>query len=1249
MNTSESSTSNNFQPYQLTKDHTWEVKANNRSYHTQIKEPYLLCFKKRKYADNEIKTSKYNVITFLPRNLFEQFQRIANFYFLLICILQSIPAISTLPWYTTMIPLTFVLAVTAVKDLIDDIARHKSDREINNRPCDVLVGKSFTVAKWKELQVGDVVCLKKDDFVPADLFLLSSTEPNSLCYVETAEIDGETNLKYRQALTITHNEVNTIEQLVQFDGRIICEEPNCDLHSFTGTLYWKNQEFSLNNEKILLRGCRMRNMEKCYGVVLFAGVDTKIMKNSGKYTLKKTRIEHLMNRVVLLVLLILGGVSFCLAVGAAVWHVNFGKKAAYFVTEPIDFSPGYQGFVSFWGYVIIINSILPMSLYVTFELLHVAQSCFINWDIKMYYAKSDTPAKARTTTLNEELGQIKYIFSDKTGTLTQNIMAFKKCSIGGRIYGNQYDDVNIAKVVDFSWNTFADGKLKFYDWSLLERIRSGDDPGAHEFFKLLAVCHTVMAEEKNGQLLYQAASPDEEALVTAARNFGFVFLSRTQNTITVSELGVQRTYTMLAMLDFNSCRKRMSVILKDSEGKIKLYSKGADAVIYERLQVNCPHNESTQMALDYFAAETLRTLCLAYKDVEENYYKDWSQRYHTASVALQNRGQLLEELYEEIETDLVLIGATAIEDKLQDGVPETIQSLKEADIKIWVLTGDKKETAINIGYSCKLLSDQMVLFEGRDINTVLEKLQKNNYRYKDINVATVSAAISCSEQPDVLSCDNKALIITGSFLDEFIRCPKQSKRKNQSCWKLRTTINPEIKEDVDCEEETYERAFVELACQCQAVICCRVTPKQKAMVVQLVKKYKSAITLAIGDGANDVNMLKMAHIGVGISGQEGMQAVLSSDYSLGQFRYLERLLLVHGRWAYIRICKFLRYFLYKTFAFSFVQIWFSFFNGFSGLSVFEKWCITFYKVIYSWLPVLALGVLDQDRSDSLSTKNPKLYKIGQRNELFNYRIFLITLFHGLLSSMLLFFIPYGAFMELVGKDGTTFSDYQSLSVTIGTAVVLTVNIEVMLEVSYWTVPTALSIIISVGAYFCNTLLTQSTALTQLNPNMFQFHGAAENTFRQPYIWLTILLTVAVNLIPSITIQLLWGVFGSEDAGRATYEDPNKGDPMPDNQATHFRRDSTQRRSAYAFSQDKGYADLITSGASIRKKRPASGANTNSSAQTVPKQEKVVAQERGNCAKTAGGRQPAQEEVYCTANIIPMEEAIMQHHWKIHSS
>ncbi|XP_078280271.1 phospholipid-transporting ATPase IC [Rhinoraja longicauda] len=1183
MNSSESSVSSTFESHHLENDNFWEVKANNTSYNAGIKERTSFLFKKRKYADNKIRTSKYTILTFLPLNLFEQFQRVANFYFLLICILQTIPAIATLPWFTTMIPLTMVLAVTAVKDIIDDVARHRNDSVINNRQCEVLKGKGFTFVTWKELEVGDVVCLKKDDFVPADLFLLSSSEPNSLCYVETAEIDGETNLKFRQALSVTHDKVNTLDQLAKFDGRIICESPNCDLHSFIGTLYWQNQEYSIDNEKILLRGCRIRNAEKCYGVVIFAGVDTKIMRNSGRYTLKKTTIELIMNRVVTLVLLLLVVMSIGLAIGAVIWDAKLGVDMHYLGTKS-KINLGYEGFLAFWSYIILLNSILPMSLYVTFELLHVAQSFFIKWDLEMYCEESDTPANARTTTLNEELGQIKFIFSDKTGTLTQNILAFKKCCIDGQIYGNQYDDSVAATVADLSWNTYADGRLKFYDSSLVELIQSGDHPGVHNFFKLLALCHTVMVEEKDGQLIYQAASPDEGALASAARNYGYVFLSRTQDSITISELGVQKTYTVLAILDFTSGRKRMSVILKDSEGKIKLYSKGADTVIYERLQLSCPHRESTQIALDQFATETLRTLCLASKDVEENDFQDWSQRHQKATVALQNREHLLEALYEEIETNLVLVGATAIEDKLQIRVPETIQNLKKADIKIWVLTGDKKETAINVGYSCRLLSDQMEIFEGHDLNVILERLQKDDHRCRDDNAADISDTLRTTEESEFLSCNNKALILTGSFLDKFIRSSKQPLKKDRWWQKQLAVVNLEASKSECNEVEARERAFVELACQCQAVICCRVTPNQKALVVQMVKKYQRVITLAIGDGANDVNMLKTAHIGVGISGQEGMQAVLASDYSLAQFYYLERLLLVHGQWAYQRICKFLRYFLYKTFTFSFVHIWFAFFSGFSGQSVYELWCITLYKVAYSWLPVLSIGVLDKDLSDVMSIKYPKRYKVGQRNKLFNYKTFLATILHGLLSSFVIFFIPYGAFLEGVGHGGTTMSGYQFLAMAVGTGAVLTINIEIMLDISSWTVPSVVAIMIDFFLYFCMTFLTQSNFLSRRNPYMFQFNGAALNAFKQPLFWLTVLLVVAINIIPSLTFRFILRCFSSKDAGIVIYEDLlNKGGRMMDDKASHFKRESVYRRSSYAFSQNKGFANLITSGASLRKK------------------------------------------------------------------
>uniref|UniRef100_A0A672HUM7 Phospholipid-transporting ATPase n=1 Tax=Salarias fasciatus TaxID=181472 RepID=A0A672HUM7_SALFA len=1000
-------------------------------------------------------TYKYNALTFLPLNLFEQLKRAANCYFLALLILQVIPDISTLPWYTTLIPLVVVLGITAIKDLVDDLARHRMDKEINNRKCDVLSGGSFQESKWRHIQVGDVIRLRKNDFVPADVLLLSSSNPNSLCYVETAELDGETNLKFKMGLRVTDERLQEERQLAEFDGETLieCEEPNNRLDKFTGTMLWKGERYPLELDNMLLRGCKVRNTEVCHGLVIFAGADTKIMRNGGKTRFKRTKIDELMNYMVYTIFLLLILISAGLAIGHSYWYDDIGSKAWY-LYDGKNQDASLRGFLSFWGYIIILNTMVPISLYVSVEVIRLGQSKFINWDLQMYFAEKDTPAKARTTTLNEQLGQIQYIFSDKTGTLTQNVMQFKKCTIAGRCF-----------------------------WS------------------------------DHGEFHRSAASPDEGALVTAARNFGYVFLSRTQDTISIREMEQENTYEMLALLDFNSDRKRMSIILRFPDGRIRLYCKGADTVIYERLSPNSRYKESTQTALDVFANETLRTLCLCYKDISTDEYEAWSRRHKEAQVALVDRDGALDRVYEQIENNLLLIGATAIEDKLQDGVPETIAKLAKADIKIWVLTGDKKETAENIGYSCSLLTDDMHIHYELWTHTHLER--------------------------------------GGAY----------------------GAVLPQID-------------FVDMACECEAVICCRVTPKQKANVVSLVKKYKKAVTLSIGDGANDVNMIKTADIGVGISGQEGMQAVMSSDYAFAQFRYLQRLLLVHGRWSYIRMCKFLRFFFFKNFAFTLVHFWYSFFNGYS--SQVSDMFITLYNLCYSSLPILLVGLLDQDVNDRLSLKFPKLYLPGQQGLLFNYKNFFISLFHGIFVSLIIFFIPYGAFLQTMGQDGEAPSDYQSFAVVTASSLIFVVNLQISLDTSYWTFVSCFAVLGSIAIYFGIMFDIHSAGIHVLLPSVFTFTGAASNALRQPYLWLTIILTVGVSLLPVICIQFLHktiypSVGDKVQRNRKKYEMELEQDEKKKPSA--FQRGGRSRRSAYAFSHSRGYADLIASG---RKRLAISG-------------------------------------------------------------
>uniref|UniRef100_A0A8C4ZZR9 Phospholipid-transporting ATPase n=1 Tax=Gadus morhua TaxID=8049 RepID=A0A8C4ZZR9_GADMO len=1074
------------------------IHANNRP----LNLPY-------QYADNAIRTSKYNVFSFLPLNLFEQFQRLANAYFLVLLILQLIPEISSLSWFTTVVPLLLVLTMTAVKDASDDIVRD---------------GRYYLLPlrseKWMNVQVGDVIKLENNQFVTADLLLLTSSEPLNLVYIETAELDGETNLKVKQALTVTGDIGDSIPGLGSFKGEVRCEPPNNRLDKFKGTLTVNGQTYALDNDKVLLRGCTLRNTEWCFGLVVFGGPDTKLMQSSGKTVFKRTSIDGLMNVLVLCIFGFLAVMCSILAVGNAIWEVREGSVFIAFLPRPNGVNAGFSAFLTFWSYVIILNTVVPISLYVSVEIIRLGNSFYIDWDRKMYYPKSDTPAQARTTTLNEELGQIKYIFSDKTGTLTQNIMTFNKCSINGKSYGRSIGEK--TQTVDFTWNELADPKFVFHDPSLVELVREGDLAAQH-FFRLLALCHTVMPEEKTeGELYYQAQSPDEGALVTAARNFGFVFRSRTPESIRIMEMGQEVTYDLLAVLDFNNVRKRMSVIVRSPKGKLILFCKGADTIVYERLHPSCLKlKDTTTSHLNEYAGDGLRTLALAYKDLDDDYMEDWRRRHHEANIAMDGKEERLDELYEEIEKDLMLLGATAVEDKLQDGVPQTIEQLAKADIKIWVLTGDKQETAENIGYACNMLREDMT-----EVFIVAA------------NTRDVTTSISCFANVITHNSSPKAYAL----------------------------------------EKDLELELLRTACMCQTVICCRVTPLQKAQVVELVKHYKQAVTLAIGDGANDVSMIKAAHIGVGISGQEGMQAVLSSDYSFAQFRYLQRLLLVHGRWSYLRMCKFLRYFFYKNFTFTFVHFWYAFFCGFSAQTVYDEWFITLYNLVYTALPVLGMSLFDQDVNDRWSSQHPQLYSPGQLNLYFSKKAFVRCMMHSCYSSLILFFIPWAAMYDTVRDDGKDIVDYQSFALLAQTCLLIAVTIQLSLDTHYWTAVNQFFVWGSLSAYFAITFTMYSNGMFLIFTSTFPFIGTARNSLNQPNVWLTILLTSILCALPVVayrfTLIQLWPTIN--DKVQVRHKVRKEALPAPAPRRPPVRRIST-RRSGYAFSHAQGYGELVTSG------------------------------------------------------------------------
>ncbi|GKB33464.1 probable phospholipid-transporting ATPase 4, partial [Tanacetum coccineum] len=267
------------------------------SRHICCNQPQLHQKKPLKYSKNYISTTKYNVITFLPKALFEQFRRVANVYFLLAAVLSLTP-VSPFSAYSMIAPLAFVMGLSMAKEAVENWHRFMQDMKVNMRKVRVHNGEGvFSLKPWMNLRVGDVVKVEKDQFFPADLLLLSSSYEDGICYVETMNLDGETNLKVKRSLesTLTLDDDSTFKD---FRGTIKCEDPNPNLYTFVGNLEYERQVFPLDPSQILLRDSKLRNTGHVYGVVIFSGHDSKVMQNATKSPSKRSTIEKQMDKII---------------------------------------------------------------------------------------------------------------------------------------------------------------------------------------------------------------------------------------------------------------------------------------------------------------------------------------------------------------------------------------------------------------------------------------------------------------------------------------------------------------------------------------------------------------------------------------------------------------------------------------------------------------------------------------------------------------------------------------------------------------------------------------------------------------------------------------------------------------------------------------------------------------------------------------------------------------------------------------
>jgi phospholipid-transporting ATPase len=1072
------------------------------------------------YCSNFVRTSKYSSMDFLPQFLMFEFdfrQKPANVYFMVIAILQMIPQISeTYGVPTTLIPLFFIFLMDATLILVEDNRRHDSDDEANSTSIAIYDAEleKFQEHKWSEVSVGDFIQISSRAKVPADCLLISVSEkadvPTGKCFVETKSLDGETNLKPKQALGATYKDVSTVAALARLKGSLSMEHPNKVINSFNGVITLDTKgSFRVGVSNVILRGSVLRNCEWAIALVMNTGNDTKILMSAPeshvKISLLTSKVSVEIGRIFLFltVLCILG------SVGQLLWEMDTTVAGGWYLEFDLS-DPAGNFFLNLVHFLLLHATFIPVSLYVSIMLVRYGQAYFMQRDLDMYDEDFDKSLGIKNFALNEDLGQISHILTDKTGTLTRNVMDFRRASINGIRYGAGLTSVSRAK--------FALEKIEIPSTMMREEYLAQKNASKHvafhcpnyeremgsrgtqrnhilNFFRALSLCHdaevaSVAEKTVSGKVVsatvdtLSAMNADDEALIHAADHFGFRFLGREDQKVRILNKVSDKVeeIDILQNFSFSSRSQRMGVVIREPNGRVVLLMKGAETAILPLLNVRDQADlvQATTVDRKMFASDGLRCLYLAQLEIPAPKFHDWAREYlaatqDVAQLERQKEGEpnLIDDLEKELLRGMELLGCTGVEDKLQHGVSDCVEELHAAGICLWMLTGDNEDTATNIALACRVL----LPLQYCEHLVLTRKLVKDKASLKDTIFAAIHRFDYDLEKQGSSAMKPWFMIIDGSCLAVAL---------------------------ADEDDEGCRELLSELAQRCRSIVACRVSPSQKSELVDFLRdnRYLSRV-LAIGDGANDVGMIKAADVGVGVYGQEGTAAVGAADYAIAQFKFLAPLILRHGQFNYIRLSHVVLYTFYKNVLMSMAMAWFNFFSGFSGQAYFTDGAMQMYNLIYTSIPILVYGIYDTKFSHTSVLRFPQSYRTCLNNHYFNSLEFWKWIGHAVLESTIVVVLPMYLLTGFEEGSGM-FSTFWSAGVVTLSCVVIQANTKMLFIQSRWNVPMLLLLLIGPISYFLSIL-----TINYVMSFDWEFYHVFNRSITSSTFWLVMLLSLVV--------------------------------------------------------------------------------------------------------------------------------------------